>query len=136
MPPAAREPARRGTTRTDSEPVTESPPVVTDNTTEDTTESSAAPAGTGTGTGTRTGTGTGASLAGTAGHLALLPVTVAMAVVDDIASTARRPDALVYWGGLAAMATLGVLEWPVAAAVGVGVAVANGRRRARAGEPG
>jgi hypothetical protein len=33
------------------------------------------------------------------------------------------------------MATLGVLEWPVAAAVGVGVAVANGRRRTRAGEP-
>jgi hypothetical protein len=128
MPPAAREPARRGTTRTDPDPVTESP-LVTDNTTEDTTESSAAPAGTGT------GTGTGASLAGTAGHLALLPVTVTMAVVDDIASTARRPDALVYWGGLAAMATLGVLEWPVAAAVGVGVAVANGRRRARAGEP-
>jgi hypothetical protein len=126
MPPAAREPARRGTTRTDPDPVTEPPPV-TDDTTEDTTESSAAPAG--------TGTGTGASLAGTAGHLALLPVTVAMTVVDDIASTARRPDALVYWGGLAAMATLGVLEWPVAAAVGVGVAVANGRRRARAGEP-
>jgi hypothetical protein len=30
------------------------------------------------------------------------------------------------------LAALGVLEWPVAAAVGVGVAIASGRRRTRA----
>jgi hypothetical protein len=50
-------------------------------------------------------------------------------VADDVAAAARRPDAVIYWGGLGGMATLGVLEWPVAAAVGVGIAVVNGRRR-------
>jgi hypothetical protein len=69
------------------------------------------------------------------GHVVTLPVTVARAVVDDVATTARRPDAVVYWGGLAGLAALGVLDWPVAAAVGVGVAVAGGRRRARTEEP-
>ena len=38
---------------------------------------------------------------------------------------------LLYWGGLAGLAALGVLEWPAAVAVGVGVAIASGVRRAR-----
>jgi len=70
-----------------------------------------------------------AGLTRSVGHLAGLPIAVARTVVDDVASTARRPDAVIYWGGLAGLAALGVLEWPVAAAVGVGVAVAGGRRR-------
>ena len=71
----------------------------------------------------------GADLARTVARVVALPVTVVAAVADDVAATARRPDAVVYWGGLVGMAALGVLEWPVAAAVGVGIAVANGRRR-------
>lgn len=59
------------------------------------------------------------------------PVTAVRAVAEDVVSTAKRPEALVYWGGLAGLAVLGALEWPVAAAVGVGVAIANGRRRSR-----
>lgn len=59
------------------------------------------------------------------------PVAAFRAVAEDVVSTAKRPEALVYWGGLAGLAVFGVLEWPAAAAVGVGVAIANGRRRAR-----
>jgi hypothetical protein len=35
------------------------------------------------------------------------------------------PEQLVYYGGLAALAMLSVIEWPVAAAIGVGTAVAQ-----------
>jgi hypothetical protein len=59
------------------------------------------------------------------------PVTVAREVVDDVASTLRRPDAVLYLGGVVGLAALGILEWPVAAVAGVGLAIANGRRRAR-----
>ncbi|MGZ4619770.1 MAG: hypothetical protein ACXV3F_13925 [Frankiaceae bacterium] len=38
---------------------------------------------------------------------------------------------LVWWGGLAGAAALGVLDWPVAAAVAAGTYIAE--RRARAG---
>lgn len=61
-----------------------------------------------------------------------MPATVTREVLDDVVTTVRRPDAVLYLGGLIGMAALGVLEWPVAAAAGVGVAVANGVRRARA----
>jgi uncharacterized protein (DUF2267 family) len=61
-----------------------------------------------------------------------LPVDAARTVVEDVVSTVRRPDGLLYLGGLAALAALGVLEWPVAAVAGVGVAVACGARHARA----
>jgi hypothetical protein len=66
------------------------------------------------------------------GAVVTMPFAVARSVAEDVVSTARRPDALLYWGGLVGMAALGVLEWPVAAAAGVGVAVANGVRRSRA----
>jgi hypothetical protein len=52
-------------------------------------------------------------------------------VVEDVVSTARRPDGLLYLGGLVGLAALGVLEWPVAAVTGLGVAVASGARHAR-----
>jgi|tagenome__1003787_1003787.scaffolds.fasta_scaffold20800685_2 hypothetical protein len=76
-----------------------------------------------------------ADLVRTVERAATLPVKVVMTVADDIASTAHRPDAVLYWGGLAGLAALGIFEWPVAAAVGVGVAVANGRRRPRPQQP-
>jgi hypothetical protein len=60
-----------------------------------------------------------------------MPVTMTRTVVEDVVSTARRPDALLYYGGLAGLAVLGVLEWPVAAVAGLGVAVASGARHAR-----
>ena len=60
------------------------------------------------------------------------PVTVAREVVDDVASTLRRPDAVLYLGGVVGLAVLGIVEWPVAAVAGVGLAIANGVRRARA----
>jgi uncharacterized protein (DUF2267 family) len=83
----------------------------------------------------RPATGDGAA-AGSAAAEALrqvitLPVTMTRAVVEDVVSTARRPDALLYYGGLAGLAALGVLEWPVAAVAGIGVAVASGSRNAR-----
>jgi hypothetical protein len=59
------------------------------------------------------------------------PVTATAAVVDDVVSAVRRPDAVLYGGALIGLAAFGILEWPVAAAVGVGVAVAGGVRRAR-----
>jgi hypothetical protein len=65
------------------------------------------------------------------GRIVSAPVTVAREVVDDLGAAARRPEAVLYWGGLAAMTALGVIELPVAAAVGVGVAVAGGFRRAQ-----
>ena len=64
--------------------------------------------------------------------VATFPITAARAVAEDVVSAARRPDALAYWGGLAGLAALGILDWPVAAAVGVGVAITNGVRRSRA----
>jgi hypothetical protein len=64
-----------------------------------------------------------------------MPLLAVTAVADDIAATARRPEAVVYWGGLAVLAALGVLEWPAAAAVGVGIAVARGSRREGVARP-
>jgi hypothetical protein len=75
---------------------------------------------------------TGRGGAGTLSRVVTAPVTAARVVADDLASAARRPDAVVYWGGLAALAALGAIELPVAAALGVGVAVAGGIRRSRA----
>lgn len=63
------------------------------------------------------------------GRVMTAPMTVAREVVDDVTTAARRPDAVLYWGGLAVLAAVGVIEAPVAAAVGVGVAVAGGVRR-------
>jgi hypothetical protein len=59
------------------------------------------------------------------------PVTVARDVADDVASTLRRPDAVLYLAGVVGLAALGVVEWPVVAVAGVGLAIANGRRRGR-----
>jgi hypothetical protein len=74
----------------------------------------------------------GSATANSVRQIIMMPATVVRQVADDVASTARRPDAVVYVGGLLGLAALGVLEWPVAAVAGVGVAVANGVRRARA----
>jgi hypothetical protein len=60
-----------------------------------------------------------------------VPVTVGRKLAEDITRTARRPDAVLFWAGLAGLAALGALDWPAAAAIGVGIAVASGARRAR-----
>ncbi len=65
-----------------------------------------------------------ADLVRTVGRMATLRVKQVEAMADDIASKARRPDAVLCWGGLAGLAALGILEWPAAAAV----EVAAGRR--------
>jgi hypothetical protein len=67
--------------------------------------------------------------AGSAAQVLTFPFSLGRAVAEDIVSTARRPDAVLYWAGLAGLAALGALEWPAAAAVGVGIAIASGRRR-------
>jgi len=77
------------------------------------------------------GAGTGSAAADVLRQVITMPVTMTRTVVEDVVSTARRPDALLYYGGLAGLAVLGVLEWPVAAATGLGVAVASGARHAR-----
>ena len=56
------------------------------------------------------------------------PLAVINAVARDIADTARRPEVIAYWAGLAGVTLLGAIEWPVAVAVGVGVAIARGTR--------
>ncbi len=71
------------------------------------------------------GSGAGAAMR----QIITAPAAVARAVADDMVTTVRRPDAVLYLGGLVGLAALGVLEWPVAAAAGVGLAVANGIRR-------
>jgi hypothetical protein len=77
-------------------------------------------------------TSAGSATASSLRQIVTMPVTVARAVADDVVSTARRPDAVLYLGGLVGLAVLGVLEWPVAAVAGAGVAVASGVRRVRA----
>ena len=74
----------------------------------------------------------GSGVVHTARTVVTLPVTATVAVVDDVVSAVRRPDVVLYGGALAGLAAAGVLAWPVAGAVGVGVAVASGVRRARA----
>lgn len=56
--------------------------------------------------------------------MAIVPVEVVEAVADDIASTARRSDAVLYRGGLTGPAALGILEL-------AGCRGRRGRRRAR-----
>src|SRR3954466_1244972 len=153
MPPATRsettrsattrsETSRGGRTRRAEAPAKESPPPSGDSsstalmeTTDAARDAANASARAATNASAKAAADAAAGLTRSGGHLAGLPVAVARTVVDDVASTARRPDAVIYWGGLAGLAALGVLEWPVAAALGVGVAVAGGRRR-RTGRPG
>jgi hypothetical protein len=73
---------------------------------------------------------------GTASHgdsalveLVTFPVRVTQGLVHDVAVTDRNPEAVAYWGGLAALAVLGALDWPLAVAEGLGVAVAGAVRR-------
>jgi hypothetical protein len=54
----------------------------------------------------------------------------AQAVRANLPPTER----LLYYGGLGLMATVGVLEWPVAAAVGVGVWLAGRAGASRRGQ--
>jgi hypothetical protein len=75
--------------------------------------------------------GAGSAAASSLRQAIFAPVTVAREVADDVASTLRRPDAVLYIGGVTALAVLGIVEWPVAAVAGVGLAIANGRRRGR-----
>lgn len=76
-------------------------------------------------------TALGSGVAHSARAVVTLPATATVAVVDDVASAVRRPDAVLYGGALVGLAAVGILEWPVAAALGVGVAIASGVRRAR-----
>ncbi|MCW2726665.1 MAG: hypothetical protein JWN35_3586 [Frankiales bacterium] len=70
----------------------------------------------------------GAAALGAATMVATAPIVVAKDVAADIAGAVRQPDTVAYWAGLAALTVAGVLELPVAAAVGVGVAIAKGGR--------
>lgn len=45
--------------------------------------------------------------------------------VRNVRSMLPSPPALLFYGGLAVTAALGVIEWPVAAAIGVGSALAS-----------
>ncbi|GAA2893258.1 hypothetical protein GCM10010517_57760 [Streptosporangium fragile] len=46
------------------------------------------------------------------------------------------PERLAYYGGLGALAVAGLIEWPVAAAIGVGTVIAQrARRESRSAEP-
>ncbi len=73
----------------------------------------------------------GRQASSTTGRVVRAPASAVRTVVEDLAGAARRPDTVLAWVGLAGLAAFGVLEAPVAAAVGVGIAVAAGTRRAR-----
>lgn len=51
------------------------------------------------------------------------------AEVEGAIGTVRKslppPEQMIYYGGLAALAVFSVIEWPVAAAIGVGTAIAQ-----------
>jgi hypothetical protein len=51
----------------------------------------------------------------------------------SVAGRLPPPERLAFYGGLGAAAVVGVIGWPVAAAIGVGTAIA---RRARPGDQG
>lgn len=53
------------------------------------------------------------------------------------AVTSRLPsrEQTLFYGGLGAAAVFGVLEWPVAAAVGIGTEIARRTTRARRAQP-
>ncbi|GAB2446638.1 hypothetical protein GCM10027187_11080 [Streptosporangium sandarakinum] len=55
--------------------------------------------------------------------------------VDTARSLLPPPERLVYYGGLGALAVAGLIEWPVAAAIGVGTVIAQRARRERAAAP-
>ncbi|GAA4221984.1 hypothetical protein GCM10023075_11950 [Streptosporangium album] len=49
--------------------------------------------------------------------------------VDAAKSFLPPPERMVYYGGLGALAVAGLIEWPVAAAIGVGTMIAQRARR-------
>ncbi|WP_433462012.1 hypothetical protein [Spirillospora sp. CA-128828] len=55
-----------------------------------------------------------------------------MAAGKAVTSFLPPPDRLAYYTGLGALAVFGVIEWPVAAAIGAGVAIA--KRAGHSGE--
>jgi hypothetical protein len=65
--------------------------------------------------------------------------TPGMAYVEDagrmVAAYMPPPERIAFYGGLGLAAVMGVLDWPVAAAIGVGAVVARraGMRRQRSG---
>lgn len=73
----------------------------------------------------------GSGATGSLRQIITMPSTVARQIAGDVVTTVRRPDAVLYLGGLVGLAAVGVLEWPVAAAVGIGAAVATEVRTAR-----
>jgi hypothetical protein len=54
----------------------------------------------------------------------------ALRVTDAVRDNVPSREHLIYYGGLGALAAFGIVDWPVAAAIGAGVWLA-GRRGAR-----
>ncbi|MGE5290242.1 MAG: hypothetical protein ACM3ML_24255 [Micromonosporaceae bacterium] len=54
-----------------------------------------------------------------------VPLEEAGLVIDAARSLLPPPERVMYYGGLGAVAAIGMIEWPVAAAIGVGTAVAQ-----------
>ncbi|MEU6269435.1 hypothetical protein [Saccharopolyspora shandongensis] len=46
-------------------------------------------------------------------------------MVNSVRENLPSPGQLAYYGGLGALAALSVIEWPVAAAIGIGTVVAQ-----------
>lgn len=66
------------------------------------------------------------------------PPRISRQQVGDVVGTAvnnaramLRPKRIVYYGGLAALAAFEMIEWPVAAAIGVGTIVVESAREQR-----
>lgn len=54
-------------------------------------------------------------------------------VLGGVRENLPPPEQMVYYGGLATLAAFSVIEWPVAAAIGVGTALAQHTTRQRYG---
>jgi len=61
----------------------------------------------------------------TVGEVLRNPLAATGQLLSGLGASARRPDAVLYWGGLTGAVLLGAIDWPVAVAVGIGVAVAR-----------
>jgi hypothetical protein len=54
--------------------------------------------------------------------------------VDTVKTFLPPPERIMYYGGLGVLAAVGMIEWPVAAAIGVGTMIAQRARGQRQGE--
>jgi hypothetical protein len=69
-------------------------------------------------------------------HVPQVRLDEAAHVVDTAHSLLPPPERVIYYGGLGALVAFGVIEWPVAAAIGAGTVIAQRAARGNRTTPG